>query len=65
MAMTKINIHDKVTFQLAAADLHSGTLLVRNLCERHRILKDNIVGCAYYTSITRLKSCNVLRARGK
>ncbi len=31
------NKHDKVTFQLAAVDLHSGTLMVRNLCDRHHI----------------------------
>ncbi len=34
------NKHDKVTFQLAAVDLHSSTLMVRNLCDRHRILKE-------------------------
>ncbi len=35
------NKHDKVTFQLAAVNWHSSTLMVRNLCDRHYILKDN------------------------
>ncbi len=39
------NKHDKVTFQLAAEDLNSRTLMDRNLCDRHCILKDNCWMC--------------------
>ncbi len=39
------NIHDKVTSQIAAVDLNSSTLMVRNLCDRHHILKDNSWMC--------------------
>ncbi len=55
MAKCDENIHDKVTFQLAAVDLNSSTLMVRNLCDRHRIL---IVGCAYYANIMRQVGLN-------
>ncbi len=37
--------HDKITFQLAAVDLNSSTLMVRNLCARRCILKDNSWMC--------------------
>ncbi len=36
------NKHNIVTFQLAAVDLNSSSLMIKNLCDRHRILKDNI-----------------------
>ncbi len=42
VAMMKINMtDDEVRFQLAAVDLHSSTLMLRNPCDRHGILKGN------------------------
>ncbi len=52
------NKHDKVTFQLAAVDLNSSTLMVRKFCDRHRILKDNSWMCILhqYHKVSRLKA---------
>ncbi len=64
----KENKHDKVTFQLAAVDLNSSTLMIWNLCDRH-ILKDNSWMCIlyHYLKASRLKSCTAmcLGARGE
>ncbi len=56
------NKHNKVTFQLAAVDLNSSTLIVRNLCDRHRILKDNSWMCILhqYHKASRLKASTMM-----
>ncbi len=56
------NKHDKVTFQLAAVDLNSSTFMVRNVYDRHRILKDNSWMCILhlYDKASGLKLCTAM-----
>ncbi len=56
------NKYNKVAFQLAAEDLISSTLIVRNLCDRPRILKDNSWMCILhqYHNASGLKSCTAM-----
>ncbi len=56
------NKHDEVTFQVTAVDLHAGTHMVRNLCDRHHIFKDNSWMCILhqYHKASRRKSCIVM-----
>ncbi len=56
------NKHDKIRFQLAAVDLNSSTLMVRNLCDIHLIIKDICWMCILdqYHKASGLKSCTAM-----
>ncbi len=60
------NKHGEVIFQIAAVYLNSSALIVRNLCDRHHIFKDNswLYTLHQYHQASRSNACTARGIRG-